>query len=92
VSVRNRHVWYARFEMGQKDAHDLGVPDNGDTFLVSKWQAGYVRYWAGRRGLQPGVGGGFSVGVVPSALEPIYGSRVNPGFSVFATVRPAAQH
>ena len=91
VSVRAGHTWFARFEAGQKDAHDLGVPESGDSFPLRKWQAGYVRYAAGWHGLQPGVGGGLSVGVVPSTLEPIYGSRINPGFSLFATIRPLAQ-
>jgi hypothetical protein len=27
---------------------------------------------------------------VPESLEPVYGGRINPGFGVFVTVRPAA--
>jgi hypothetical protein len=41
-------------------------------------------------GLKPGFGGGMSAGLVPRALEPAYGSRVNLGVSLFVTLRPEA--
>ena len=38
---------------------------------------------------EPGVGAGLSVGIVPESLKPSYGHRVNFGFGLFATLRPA---
>jgi len=36
------------------------------------------------------VGASLSAGFVPERLTAIYGSRINPGFGVFVTLRPAA--
>ena len=36
------------------------------------------------------MGASVSAGFVPKALEPVYGSRINFGFGVFVTLRPAA--
>jgi hypothetical protein len=88
VTIRNRDVWYGRFEWSQKSGHDLAVPDHA-IFDVSKLQGGYTRYLTAWRGLTPGFGGALSAGIVPSTLRPVYGSRFNPGFSVYLTVRPA---
>ena len=65
-------------------ALDFGV------MTVGKVQGGYTRYLASASGLQLGVGGLASVGVVPEALKPHYGRRANPGVGFFVTVRPAA--
>jgi hypothetical protein len=88
VTIRNRHAWYGRFEWSEKSGHDLAVPDHA-IFDISKLQGGYTRYLTAWRGLTPGVGGALSAGIVPSTLRPVYGSRFNPGFSVYLTVRPA---
>jgi len=42
------------------------------------------------KGLKPGVGAAVSAGFVPEELKAAYGSRVNAGFGVFVTLRPAA--
>jgi hypothetical protein len=88
VTVRNRDAWYGRFEWAEKSGHDLAVPDHG-IFDVTKLQGGYTRYLTSWKGLTPGVGGAFSLGIVPGSLQPIYGNRVNPGFGVYITLRPA---
>jgi YHS domain-containing protein len=91
-----RDTWFGRFEIVGKTAHDLDVPESlvhdvegRETFTVAKLQGGYTRYLNTWRGLKPGVGVSASAGFVPSALETVYGSRVNPGFGIFLTVRPA---
>ncbi len=90
VGLRDRHTWFGRFEVAAKSAHDLDVHGPFDTFTVSKLQGGYTHYFEAWHGLAPGVGGSMSAGFVPASLEPAYGSRVNFGFGVFFTVRPAS--
>jgi hypothetical protein len=89
ITLDERDSWFGRFEIGGKAAHDLDIHDSDEIFTVSKLQAGYTRYLAAWRRLKPGVGGSLSFAVVPSALEPTYGARVNPGIAVFVTIRPA---
>lgn len=88
ATVRNRDVWYGRFEWAEKSGHDLAVPEHG-IFDVTKLQGGYTRYLTSWKGLTPGVGGAVSLSIVPDSLQPAYGSRVNPGFGVYITLRPA---
>jgi hypothetical protein len=90
ITLDERDTWFGRIEFGGKPAHDLDVHGTEEVFTVAKVQAGYTRYLPAWRGLKPGIGGSFSFGVVPAALKPAYGGRVNPGFGVFVTVRPAA--
>jgi YHS domain-containing protein len=91
LTLDDRDTWYGRFEVVSKTAHDLDVPGDG-TFTVGKLQGGYARYLSTRRGIKPGIGVTASVGFVPSALEPFYGGRINPGFGVFVALRPAAMN
>ena len=90
LTLDERDSWFGRFEVGGKAAHDLHIHFSEEIFTVAKLQAGYTRYLAAWRGLKPGVGGSLSFGLVPSGLQALYGGRVNPGFGVFVTIRPAA--
>jgi hypothetical protein len=85
-----RHTWFGRFEVAGKSADDLDVHGAAEVFTVAKLQAGYARVLAPRRGLTPGVGAALSAGFVPASLEIVYGNRVNVGFAVFVSLRPAA--
>ena len=76
-SSRRRHT--------DLDLHDV---NGAEAFTVAKLQGGYTRYLAAWKGLKPGFGLSASAGFVPRSLETVYGSRVNPGLSVFFTVRP----
>jgi hypothetical protein len=91
LTLADRDTWFGRFEVVGKTAHDLDVHDvaDGEAFTVSKLQAGYTRYLAAWKGLKPGFGVSASAGIVPKTLESVYGSRINAGFGVFFTVRPA---
>jgi hypothetical protein len=89
MTWRDRDAVYGRAEWAQKSGHDLDVPLH-DVFNVTKLQAGYTRYFGAWRGLVPGAGAALSSGIVPRALEPFYGSRVNAGIGVYVTLRPAA--
>jgi hypothetical protein len=97
LTLADRDSWFGRFEIVGKTAHDLDVPhslvddvEGTATFTVAKLQGGYTRYLTTWKGLKAGLGVSASLGFVPSALETVYGGRVNPGAGVFLTVRPAA--
>jgi YHS domain-containing protein len=90
LTFDERHAWFGRFEIASKTAHDLAVAETADAFTVAKLQGGYTRYFSAWQGLKPGVGASVSAGFVPESLEPVYGGRINPGFGVFVTLRPAA--
>jgi len=90
LTLDERNTWFGRFETASKTAHDLAVAVSADPFTVAKLQGGYTRYLSAWRGLKPGVGASLSVGIVPKSLELTYGNRMNAGFGVFVTLRPAA--
>ncbi len=89
VSIDERHTWFSRAEVVGKEAHDLSLHGPRQVFAVGKLQAGYVRQFRSRTGLQPGIGASVSAGVVPEPLRTVFGSRVNRGFGVFVSLRPA---
>ncbi len=89
VTLDERHTWFGRFEIVGKTPHDLAVAETADLFTVAKLQGGYTRYLNAWNGLKPGVGFSASAGVIPSALSSTYGGRVNFGFGIFVTLRPA---
>jgi hypothetical protein len=90
LALGGSHTLFGRLEVVGKPAHDLHVHESNGVFTVGKLQLGYTRHFASRRGLQTGVGGTVSGGVVPVALIARYGGRVIPGFGVFLAIRPAA--
>ena len=89
LTLSERDVWFGRFEIGGKPAHDLDIHGSDALFTVAKLQGGYTRYLPARAGLQPGFGAGLTLGIVPGALREVYGRRVNPGVAIFVTLRPA---
>jgi hypothetical protein len=88
VTLDERDTWFGRFELSEKSGHDLAIA-SPDLFTVAKLGGGYTRYVGEWRELTAGVGAGLSVGIVPESLKSAYGSRVNIGFGVFLTLRPA---
>jgi YHS domain-containing protein len=90
VTLQDTDSWFGRFETASKTAHDLAIPDTEENFTVAKLQGGYTRYLPAWKGLKPGIGASLSAGFVPKRLKGAYGSRVNAGFGVFLTLRPAA--
>jgi hypothetical protein len=89
LTLHEQDTWFGRFEAVSKTAHDLVLSESTDAFTVAKLQGGYTRYLATWKGFKPGVGAALSAAVVPQQLESAYGSRVNAGFGVFLTLRPA---
>jgi hypothetical protein len=92
LTLQDRDALFGRFEVVGKTAHDLALDESesDQAFRVSKLQGGYTRYFASWRGLKPGIGATVSAGFVPQELKEMYGSRVNFGYGVFLTLRPAA--
>jgi hypothetical protein len=90
LTWQERDTLFGRFEAVSKTAHDLAVAESDEAFPVAKLQGGYTRYFKTWNGLKAGVGISVSAGFVPEGLKRAYGSRVNGGFGVFATLRPAA--
>jgi YHS domain-containing protein len=90
LTWQDRDTVFGRFEGVSKTAHDLAVAESDEAFTVAKLQGGYTRYLPTWNGLKPGVGMSLSAGFVPEGLKSAYGSRVNGGFGVFLTLRPAA--
>jgi hypothetical protein len=89
LTLHDRDAWFGRFEAVGKSAHDLALDESDEAFTVAKLQGGYTRYFAIWRGFNPGIGASLSVGFVPEELKAAYGGRVNFGFGVFLTFRPA---
>jgi hypothetical protein len=90
LTLQDRDSWFGRFETASKTAHDLVIAETEEEFAVAKLQGGYTRYLSTWNGLKPGIGASLSAGFVPEGLKSAYGSRVNGGFGVFLTLRPAA--
>ena len=88
LTLSERHVWFGRFEVGGKPAHDLDVHDSDEVFTAAKIQAGYTRLLPAWHQLRPGFGVTGSVSIVPTSLAHEYGRRANPGVGFFVTLRP----
>jgi hypothetical protein len=89
VTLRDRDVWFGRFETAGKTGHDLHLSPETGRFTVAKLQGGYTRYLPPRAGFAAGLGGALSAGFVPGDIRVVYGSRVNLGAAIFVTIRPA---
>jgi hypothetical protein len=90
LTLQDRHSWFGRFEGVSKTAHDLALAESDQASTVTKLQGGYTRYLTRWKGINPGIGASLSAGIVPEPLKNAYGGRVNIGFGVFVTLRPAA--
>ena len=90
VTLMDRDAWFGRFETVSKTAHDLSLGGSETAFTVAKLQGGYTRYFGAWKGFKPGLGASVSAGFVPAGAQHAYGNRINAGFGVFLTFRPAA--
>ena len=90
VTFDERDSWFGRFETASKTAPDLALDESREAFILAKLQGGYTRYLPAWKKLKPGVGAAVSAGFVPPELENAYGRRINAGFGLFVTLRPAA--
>jgi hypothetical protein len=89
LTLRDRDAWFGRIEAVRKTAHDLALDESIEDSTVAKVQGGYTRYLTTWKRLRMGVGASLSAGLVPERLKDAYGNRVNAGFGLFLTIRPA---
>lgn len=90
ATLRDRHTIFGRAETASMPGHHLHAHEYSRQRLpIAKIQAGYVRQFAPRRGLVPGLGGTWALSLLPAELAPRYGGRTAPTFAVFALLRPA---
>lgn len=81
---------YGRGELAQKSAEDLVLPSSlspDREFTVGNLSLGYIRELRRGYGVTLGLGAQAIVNVVPSALEPFYGSRSPLGGLIFLRLR-----
>lgn len=89
VDLDGSNVPFARVEYVRKLGHDLVVPGDPDAvYGVFQAQVGYVHRFDFGGPVVPTVGAAIDIGVVPAALETVYGTRAPLGAFVFVGVQP----
>jgi hypothetical protein len=85
VDLDGRDVVFGRVEVVQKTGGDLVLtaPLAETLFLLTSFDLGYLRNLGQLGAFLPGVGARGTLDLVPSGLEPFYGSRVLLGGIVF---------
>jgi len=89
-----RNTIVGRVELVEKTAEDLVLPAGpggfapDSTFTVAAMSVGYIREVVRMSKATLGVGFQATLNVVPSALDPVYGSRTPAGGAVFVRIRP----
>jgi hypothetical protein len=89
-----RNTILGRLELVQKTAEDLVLPAGpggfapDSTFTVAAASVGYIREVVRMSKATLGVGFQTTLNIVPSALDPVYGSRTPAGGMVFVRIRP----
>ena len=84
------HSVFGRAEYVRKGADELLLGTSGPTgeFNVASLAGGYVYEFDRAGTVRTGIGGRASLNLVPSALEPYYGTRTPAGFGVYVRFRP----
>jgi hypothetical protein len=88
--IGTRNAIFARAETVQKSAEELGFlgGDLTEIFDLQSLVGGYVRQIGTFGGAEAGIGARGSIGFVPPALEPTYGTSKPVGFAVYLRIRP----
>lgn len=91
LDLNQRNHFFGRVEWTEKPGHDLDLGDEleEEVFFVGQISLGYVRQFGRVGAMMPGIGVQGSVGFLPDDLEPVYGETSPPGFTIFASLRPA---
>ena len=90
LEIGPKNSVFARAEYVRKSAEDLVLPaaDPAEEYDIRSLVGGYMREVVSIPGGTIGVGGRVSLNLVPSTLEPYYGTRTPAGFAVYVRVRP----
>ncbi|HZR09404.1 MAG TPA: hypothetical protein VFA79_12545, partial [Myxococcales bacterium] len=89
IDLDGANVPFARLEAVNKRGHDLVVPGDPDAvYGVFQAQVGYVRRFDIGAPIVPTLGAALDIGVVPAALEALYGTRLPIGAFVFVGLQP----
>ena len=85
---------FGRAEYVRKSAQELVIPSAppAEEYDVGALALGYRRMVGTVAGLAVGLGARASVNLVPSSLEPTYGSRAVAGLAVYLQLRPPGTH
>jgi hypothetical protein len=76
ITVHKSHTFFGRAERAQKDElFSAGDPLEGEKFNVNKFSLGYVYDIPTKGHVQWGIGGEYSVDVLPNELNDAYGKR-----------------
>jgi hypothetical protein len=90
VTIARRHVVFSRAEYGTRTGGDLvlGSGNPNERFHLALFTSGYVHYFDPIDGIEFGMGGRGSLGVVGNALKKSYGTHVPVGGTFFIQLRP----
>ncbi|HJU90285.1 MAG TPA: hypothetical protein VJ672_12885 [Gemmatimonadaceae bacterium] len=90
IVLDSQNTVFSRAEYIQKSAADLLLTgfDDDRVFDVGAISFGYIRELRRGRGMTLGVGARATLNLVPSVLEPAYGSRTPVGGMIFLRMRP----
>lgn len=92
ATFSERHTVFGRAEFGGIPAHHLHAHEFSlQVVTIGKLQVGYVRHVPAVKGIQPGIGGSFSLSFLPSQLAPRYSGSTASGFGLFFSLQ-AARH
>ncbi len=85
---------FGRVEYVRKSAQELVIPSVSPTveYDVAALALGYRRTVGTFAGLAAGVGARGSVNLVPTSLQPEYGSETPVGLAVYLQLRPSGAH
>ncbi|MDQ2667103.1 MAG: hypothetical protein M3Z05_13975 [Gemmatimonadota bacterium] len=89
LEVGGAHSIFGRAEFVQKGAEDLALaPGVSGEFNITSLAAGYVFEFDRVGAVRTGIGARASVDVIPSGLQPYYGTRTPSGLSIYIRFRP----
>jgi hypothetical protein len=90
LDLRENDLVFGRAEVVEKTAENFGLPGEHERkFTVGKVSLGYLHQFGPFAGILAGVGGLFSIGMVPADLKFFYGTKLPTGFAIYLRGSPA---
>jgi hypothetical protein len=94
LMLQEKNAVFARAEINGKTGHDLVLsssptsPLQAEVFTLGKLAVGYSHSFGPVLGFTPGIGASASLSLMPTGLQPYYGTTTAPGFAVIMSLRP----